>query len=148
MVSFRLPVSGLDVLFRQTTGAEDIMLVEEPVLDIRLAVALVNALGRLPDGGAVPWSSLPVTDLDAALLAIRRLAIGDQVRTSVVCAASNQIRPPGSRRPSADEPAPGCQARIDISFRIDDYLAHHAPGRPRGIAPPPSRGGSASRART
>jgi hypothetical protein len=122
-------------MFRQTTGAEDILLAEEPMLDIRLALALVEALGRLPDGEAVPWGSLPVTDLDAALLAIRRFVIGEQVRASVVCAASNPVRSPNARRPSATEVVPGCQARIDISFRLDDYLDHHAPAMPRGISP-------------
>jgi hypothetical protein len=129
MAAFRLPVSGLDVLFRQTTGAEDIMLAEETVLDTRLALALADALGRLPDGAAVPWESLPVTDLDAALLAIRRSVIGDHVKSSVVCAAA--------RRPSRSggEVAAACDARIDIAFRIGDYLAHHAPSVPRGVSP-------------
>ena len=83
MAAFRLPVSGLDVLFRQTTGAEDVLLAEETVLDTRLALTLADALSRLPDGDAVPWDSLPVTDLDAALLAIRQFIIGDHVKSSV-----------------------------------------------------------------
>ena len=77
MALFRLPVSGLDVLFRQTTGAEDILLIEEPAPDIHLALKLADALGRLPNGEAVPWNSLPVPDLDAALLALRRQFIGE-----------------------------------------------------------------------
>lgn len=135
MAAFRLPVSGLDVLFRQTTGTEDMLLAEATSLDIRLALALVDALGRLPDGGAVPWESLPITDLDAALLAIRRFFIGDQVRSSVVCsAAARRAARRGVRRGPDGEPRTGCQARIDIAFRIGDYLAHHAPTVPRGVS--------------
>src|ERR1700722_19223549 len=120
MALFRLPVSGLDVLFRQTTGAEDILLIEEPAPDIHLALKLADALGRLPNGEAVPWNSLPVPDLDAALLALRRQFIGEQISTSVVCS----------------DRAAGCRTRIDIAFRIGDYLEHHAPaGLPRGVSP-------------
>jgi hypothetical protein len=77
-------------------------------------------LGRLPNGEAVPWNSLPVPDLDAALLALRRQFIGEQISTSVVCS----------------DRAAGCRTRIDIAFRIGDYLEHHAPARlPRGVSP-------------
>jgi hypothetical protein len=134
MAAFRLPVSGLDVLFRQTTGAEDILLAEETTLDTRLALALVDALGQRADGGPVPWETLPVTDLDAALLAIRRSFIGERVSSSIVC---NPVQASLSKRPkngTASEPMAGCKARIDIAFRIDDYLAHHAPVRPRGVS--------------
>jgi len=124
MAAFRLPVSGLDVLFRQTTGAEDILLAEETVLGTRLALTLADALSRLPDGTTVPWDSLPVTDLDAALLAIRRSIIGEHVKSSVACAA---VRQPS--RPSGESRA-ACDARIDIAFHIGDYLSHHAPSVP------------------
>jgi hypothetical protein len=135
VVRFRLPVSGLDVTFRQTTGAEDILIVEQTALDIHLALDLLSVLGKLSDGGAVPWKSLPVPDLDAALLAIRRFLIGEHVRASVICAAANPLRPPNTRRGQAGESTAGCLARIDIAFCIDDYLAHHAPAVPRGILP-------------
>jgi hypothetical protein len=129
MAAFRLPVSGLDVLFSQTTGAEDILLAEATALDTRMALTLADALCRLPDGAAVPWVSLPVTDLDAGLLAIRRFIIGDHVKSSVVCAA---VRQPARSR---IETAAACNARIDIAFRIGDYLSHHAPSLPRGVSP-------------
>ncbi len=135
MGRFRLPVSGLDAMFRQTTGAEDIMLVEETTLDLRLALALVNAVARLPNGEPVPWTSVPITDLDAALLAMRRCFIGDKVNTSVVCSTA---RPTASRSvggPAAVSREAGCPARIDIAFRVSDYLAHHAPSVPRGLSP-------------
>jgi hypothetical protein len=132
---FRLPVSGLDVLFGQTTGAEDIMLVEETSLDIHLALALANALARLPNGEPVPWTSVPVTDLDAALLAMRQFFIGEQVNASVVCADAKPSVAPSVGRRSAVAPATGCPARIDIAFRIGDYLAHRAPSVPREVSP-------------
>jgi hypothetical protein len=135
MGRFRLPVSGLDVLFRQTTGAEDIMLVEETSLDIHIALALADALARLPNGEPVPWTSVPVADLDAALLAMRRCFIGEQVNTSVVCANVRPTALPSVGRHVTVPAASGCPARIDIAFRIGDYLAHHAPSVPREISP-------------
>jgi hypothetical protein len=135
MSRFRLPVSGLDVLFRQTTGAEDIMLVEETSLDIHLALALADALARFPNGEPVPWTSVPVSDLDAALLAMRRCFIGEQVNTSVVCVNARPTAPPSVGGHVTVPAESGCPARIDIAFRIGDYLAHHAPSVPREISP-------------
>lgn len=132
MAAFRLPVSGLNVRFRQTTGAEDILLAEDPNLDMRFAVTLASAIGRLADGGDVPWETLPVTDLDAALLAMRQAFVGDYVRSSVIC-ASAKARHSGAGRGTAEMTA-GCPARIDIAFRIGDYLAHHKPAVPRGLS--------------
>jgi hypothetical protein len=105
-------------VFRPATGAEDILLAEDPALDIDLALTLIAALGRRPDGGIVGWKSLPLPDLDAALLAMRRFFIGDHIRTSVLCGT-----------------AAGCRTPIDIAFGIGAYLAHHRPGRPAGVAP-------------
>jgi len=126
--AFRLPVSGLEVIFRQTTGAEDILLAEEQNLDIRLALALADVLVRLPNGEAAPWESLPVTDLDAALMVMRRLLVGDEVRSNVVCAMA------------AGDAKKGCRARVDITFRIGDYLSHHAPSAARDASPAEERG--------
>ena len=135
MAEFRLPVSGLDVVFRQATGAEDVLLVEETVLDIRLALAMLDALGRLPDGHPVPWESLSITDLDAALLAIRRSFVGNQVRSTVRCTATARSQAlAGGEQDPADENTGACHARVDIAFNIDDYLAYHAPAPPRGVS--------------
>jgi hypothetical protein len=125
-------VSGLNVRFRQTTGAEDMLLTEHPSLDLSFALTLAGALGQLADGGDVPWETLSVTDLDAALLAMRQAFVGDYVRSSVIC-ASAKARHTGAKRGTAEMTA-GCPSRIDIAFRIGDYLAHHRPVVPRGLS--------------
>jgi hypothetical protein len=120
MTPFRLPVSGLGVWFRPIRGAEDIMIAEATRLDVNLALALVEALGSFADGTAPPWRQLPISDVDAALLAVRRAALGDRVSAAVRCTNHEQ----------------GCDAAIDITFSIADYLAHHAPTPARGVRHP------------
>jgi hypothetical protein len=134
VVAFRLPVSGLDVTFRQTSGAEDILLAEEEILDIRLALALLGALTLHAGGGDVSWEAVPISDLDAALLAIRRSFIGDQVRTTVICADAVTLQAQRTRGNVREKHVAGCRARIDVEFRVGDYLAHHAPVLPRGLS--------------
>jgi hypothetical protein len=136
MFAFRLPVSGLNVVFREPTGAEDILLAEELTLDTRLSLVLVDALGRLSDGEAAPWGTLPITDLDAALLAIRMSFLGDEVKSSVTCASAARVPPaPRDGRGSSEVATTRCQARIDISFGIGDYLSHNAPTTPSEVSP-------------
>lgn len=118
MAVFRLPVSGLEVVLREPTGVEDILLAEGGACDARLALALGGALAVRADGGPVDWAALPVTDLDAALLGIRQVVIGDLIRSTAVCS--------GAR---------GCGARVDVAFRISELLAHQQPSSPRGVVP-------------
>lgn len=117
MAFFRLPASGIGVLLREPAGAEDMLLVEAGAADTTLALALLRALGSPAEGeaGALDWEALPITDLDAALLFVRKMVLGDLVRSDMVC------------------PAEGCGRRIDVSFRVGDYLAHHRPEAPAGV---------------
>jgi hypothetical protein len=121
---FRLPASGIGVLLREPAGAEDMLLVEAHACDTALALVLMGALARPADADAEPldWEALPLTDLDAALLHVRQMVLGDSIRTDMRCRAE------------------GCGKRIDVSFRISDYLAHHRPETPRGVVPDQERG--------
>ena len=112
---FRLPVSGLEVVLRQLTGIEDMLLLEAPDCDTTLALQLVSRLASCTDGSVTDWGILPVTDLEVLLLRLRQLVFGHTIRTDVLC------------------PVEGCGTRIDVSFRIEDFLAHHRPRRPRGV---------------
>ncbi|WNG35776.1 hypothetical protein F0U60_20360 [Archangium minus] len=112
---FRLPVSGLEVRLRPPAGAEDLLLAEARSFDAQLALALVERLGERAEGGPVDWAALPLTDLDTTLLRLRQGLVGDHVRADVVCGPD------------------GCGARVDIAFRIRDYLAHHAPRALEGL---------------
>lgn len=105
----RLPVTETRVVLRSPAGAEDLLLLEAGRPDLRVALALLARLVRDLDGAPIDGAALPLTDVDALLLALRRQVVGDRVRADTTCAA------------------PACRARVDLSFSIGDYLAHHAP---------------------
>jgi hypothetical protein len=63
----------------------------------------------------IDWMKVAVTDLEAAMLMLRQMYAGDLLRTDVVCAA------------------PGCRSRVDVTFRISDYLAHARPRTTRNV---------------
>src|SRR5690242_16427360 len=111
MSPVRLPVCGREVLLRPPDGADDLLLLEAPACDVALALALVGCLARPADGGPPAWAELCVTDLDALMLRLRQRVFGDLLRADAAC------------------PAAGCGRRMDVSFRVGEYLAHHAPRR-------------------
>jgi hypothetical protein len=85
---------------------------------LRLAQRAVSTAG----GGQVDWAGLPATDLDATALIIRQAWLGNTISTDSKC------------------PDPDCPERIDVSFRIADYVEHHQPRRRRGITGPDDEG--------
>lgn len=117
MPTVRLPVSGMEVMLRQPTGAEDMLLLEASTYDAALALQLIAHLASPANGLAVEWSTLCVTDLEALLLLLRQMLFGDLISTDVIC------------------PAKDCGKRVDVAFRIGEYLAHHSPRTARGVEP-------------
>ena len=111
----RLPVSQLEVEFQPLVGADDLLLAEAIELDMDLAVRLARRLTWRADGEVPNIDGLPVTDLDTLYLALRRMYFGDTLRAEATC------------------PARDCQKRVDISFRIGDFLAYHQPRMPAGL---------------
>jgi hypothetical protein len=118
-----LPVSRLEVDVRQPSGTEDVLLLDARGLDTELAVELAARTASLGGGAEHDWSTLPVPDLDALLLLVRRAVFGDLVRTTLRC-------------PEGD-----CGALVDITFGIAEYLVHHRPRRPRYVADDPAERG-------
>ena len=110
-----LPVSRQWVVLRPHTGAEDLLLREASGGETGMAITIAESLARDLEGRAVAWGQLCAPDLDAFILELRRLWIGDRIRGDVQCSAS------------------GCGQRIDIEFTITDFLAHHRPGDPPAI---------------
>jgi hypothetical protein len=104
-----LPVSRRAVALRQPTGRDEMLLLEAGGPEPGRAIAFADALACEPLDAA----ALPVPDLDALLLRLRQVLIGNRVVMECTC------------------PAASCRARVDIAFGITDYLAHHAPGKPR-----------------
>jgi hypothetical protein len=118
--AFRLPVSGLSVQIRHPTGEEDVLLAEAGGDDAALALALAERLASASDDTAIDFRAWSVTDLDAFVLRLRQMLMGDRIRADVTCLA------------------PSCGKPLDISFDIDAYLAHQlaASGRaPRDVTP-------------
>jgi hypothetical protein len=116
---FRLPVSGIVVRLRPTTGADELALLDAGS-DTAAAVELAR---RLTADGPADWLSVTPTDLDAFVMQVRRAMIGEHVRTDVAC------------------PAAGCGQRIDIAFRVTDYLASRTPEPPADAAIPDKESG-------
>lgn len=102
---FRLPVSGLDISLAPLTGWEDVLLNEARDGRVTLSLTLIARVAKCSDGAIVDWKRLTVTDLDTALLLVRRSVLGDRIVSDAHC--SN----------------PCCGARVDVAFRIGDYLA-------------------------
>jgi hypothetical protein len=106
---FRLPVSGRVVSVSPLNGKDDLLLVESASGDTVLAMTLANRLARDLQGADLDWGSMAVTDLDAFIVFLRRMLIGDRIRADTACRAA------------------GCGKRIDIEFGVGQFLNHHAP---------------------
>jgi hypothetical protein len=110
---FQLPVSGLEITIRQPVGEDDLLLQETRASNTAVALALISRLVRPVDGSVVQWSELTITDLEALLLLIRKVVVGDLIEADLAC-----VRPE-------------CGARITVSFHISEYLSHHQSRRPK-----------------
>jgi hypothetical protein len=112
-----LPVSGVELVVREPTGHEELF-VAETALDAPLAMLeLARRVAAAEQSGTADWMALPAVDLDAVALIIRQTLIGEEIESDAVC------------------PDPQCGERIEVCFRIGDYLAHHRPRRPRHVSP-------------
>lgn len=110
---FRLPISGLQVMVRQPTGAEDLLLQEARDLSTGIALQLLDRLVECVDKPTGNWSGLAITDFETLLLMLRRATLGDVIRAETNCGA--------------------CGAKTDVSFRITEFLASQKPRWPRGL---------------
>jgi hypothetical protein len=111
---FVLPVSGLAVALTAPTGAEEVLLAERRAEDASLALALAERLGRAE--AEVDWATLSITDIDALIARLRIAEVGDRVVGETACVS------------------PACAEKVDLSFRLSDWLDHHRPrrGAPKG----------------
>jgi len=101
------------VCVRKFSGAEELLLAEAFDGNTGLALTLANRLARDVEGAHLDWSGGAVTDLDAFIVFLRRMLIGDRIRTDVACIAKD------------------CGRRIDIDFDLGQFLDHHKPSLPR-----------------
>jgi hypothetical protein len=107
-----LPVSGLRVGLRELTGREELLLAERPAEDPSLVLALAGRLGQAE--GECDWAALPVHDASVLIARLRQAVVGDRITADIICRAA------------------GCGQRVDLSFSLERYLAHHRPRAARG----------------
>jgi hypothetical protein len=115
MSTYRLPVSGFDVIVQQPTGREDLLLQEAVAFDMRLVFDLFDRLVQLTQDARRNWGDLSITDIETLLLLLRREALGNRIRAETECMAAD------------------CKARVDVSFDTTEYLASIKPRLPRGV---------------
>lgn len=109
MNTFRLPVGDKVVCLSALGGAEDLLLAETATCNTILAMTLANRLTRDMGGAPMDWGEVAVTDLDAFIATLRRMLIGDWIRSDTTCPAEN------------------CGRKIDIAFSMGAFLDHHTP---------------------
>src|SRR5690242_12635986 len=107
----RLPVSGAEVALRAPDGSSDMALSEAAGGAVELGLAL---LSNLADGGARDLAGLTVTDFEILLLDVRTARFGQDLTLGCAC--------------------PACAERIEMTIRIDDFLADVAPRAFPGVA--------------
>jgi len=112
VTAVRLPVTGLDVHLRLPAGGDDLFLLEAGAPSLEVALAFLERVSTRAEGGPIDAATLPVADVDALLLRLRQKVAGDIISGETTCSA------------------PGCGARVDVTFSIDAYLEHHLPSAP------------------
>jgi len=108
----RLPVSAAVVDYLAPTGEDDLALVGGPG-GWAGAAALASRRVVGSDGGAIDVGQLPVGDLDAIIVELRRRSLGDSIVSEAACVA--------------------CGSRVDVAFDLASYLQHCRP-RPSRVA--------------
>lgn len=114
----RTPIAGTPYRWREATGYDDILLLERgPGLATAVELLARRVYGE--NGEPLDAGALPVGDVDAIIVALRRAALDDQLIAEGMCDA--------------------CDARVDIAFSLAAYLEHHRPRRARGaeVSEPP-----------
>jgi hypothetical protein len=103
-----LPISGKEIILREISGAEDMLLLGGADTVPRLVRDFLVELAHVD---AESIEQLPVGDVEWLLLAVRRALLGEIVQADMLC------------------PSQGCGARIDVMFRVSDYVRHRRPSR-------------------
>jgi hypothetical protein len=111
----RLPVSGWEVALRAADGNDDVLLQEASGPPVVVALALLSRLAQRADGAPLDCAALTTTDFEFLLLQLHVSAFGPVVNCDLGC---NQA----------------CGARLEIPFRVQDYLDEVRPRRPSAVA--------------
>jgi hypothetical protein len=110
----RTPIAGTAYRWREATGYDDVLMLERGP-GLATAVELVARRVCAEDGGPLDAGALPVGDIDAIVVELRRAALGDRLIAEGRCGA--------------------CDAKVDITFSLVAYMKHRRPRTPRGAKP-------------
>jgi hypothetical protein len=110
----RTPIAGVGYRWRDATGHDDVLMLERGP-GLATAVELVRRRACGDDGGPLDAGALPVGDIDAIIVELRRAALGDRLIAEGLCGA--------------------CETKVDITFSLAAYLEHRRPRTPRGAEP-------------
>ena len=105
-----LPVSGFIPELRHPNGADELALCEATGSAVSRSLKL---LSRLSD--RLDWDTLTVTDFEVTLLQLRDLVLGQVCDLGFSC--------------------PHCRERVEVSFRIADFLDGIVTQQPTGVTP-------------
>ena len=108
----RTPIAGILYSCEPATGSADVELLEAGT-GLTGALKLVSRRTRFSDGAVRDAGALPVGDVDAIVVELRRQALGDRVVARGDCGA--------------------CGSPFDIRFSLVSFEAHQRPRRPRNV---------------
>jgi hypothetical protein len=112
-----LPVSGIPLTVTGPTSRDELQVLESSQPPALAVLELADRVVVGADGHGLDWATVPASELAAVALVIRQAWIGDLLSTDGWC------------------PASGCGARVDVSFRVGEYLDHVRPTVPAGVEP-------------
>jgi predicted RNA-binding Zn-ribbon protein involved in translation (DUF1610 family) len=112
----QLPVSGLEPALPLPSGVNDLILCETSGPAVSRLLAYLSTLS-----GDRDWAALTVTDFEILLLRLRERLLGDNCDLAFAC--------------------PACGARVEVSFRIADFLEGLQSKLPANVKPAPDRPG-------
>jgi len=112
----QLPVSGLEPMLPLPNGADDLILCEASGSPVARVLAYLSTLSPEND-----WAALTVTDFEVLLLRLRERLLGDICDLAFSCAS--------------------CGARVEVSFRIADFLEDLRSTVPSKVEPVTDRPG-------
>jgi hypothetical protein len=109
------PIAAVAYESRAATGLDDLGLIESRAGGLATAVELAQRRTRGADGQPLEAEALPVGDIDAIVVALRRDVFGERLVATGRCGS--------------------CGEPIDIALRMHELSEHRRPRRPRNAVP-------------
>lgn len=109
------PISGIAYDCLGATGVDDFALLESRAVGLAAAVDLAQRRARGADGQPLEAAALPVGDIDAIVVTLRREVFGDRLVATGLCQS--------------------CGEPIDIALQMNELSEHRRPRSPRNATP-------------